>query len=233
VIGTPHLHERVTSSTNERARALAIAGAPHGTLVTADEQTAGRGRQGRQWLAERGDALLMSLVVRAHGDTLALLPLRAAVAVRDGCELLTGASCEIKWPNDIWIERRKVAGILVEGRPAQGWAVLGIGLNVRTRRFPDELAELATSLTLAGADVTVAAARGEVVRALDHWLEAESAAVIDAWRAHDALAGQPVRWNGGSGTAAGVADDGSLLVDTPEGSRVELSAGEVHLARSR
>ena len=232
MIGTPHLHERVTSSTNERARALAVAGAPDGTLVTADEQTAGRGRQGRQWLAERGDAVLMSLVVRRRAEALPTLPLRAAVAVRDACERLTGARCDIKWPNDIWIERRKVAGILIEGRPADGWAVLGIGLNVRTRRFPDDLADLATSLALAGADVTVATARDEVLDALDRWLAAESPAVIDAFRAHDALAGQPVTWNGGSGTAAGIGDDGSLLVDTPDGSRVELGAGEVHLGRT-
>src|SRR5947209_16311922 len=106
MIGTPHLHERVASSTNERARELAIAGAPHGTLVTADQQTAGRGRQGRRWVAAPGDAVLMSLVVRGRGDALALLPLRAAVAVRDTCEQLSGAHCEIKWPNDIWIERR-------------------------------------------------------------------------------------------------------------------------------
>src|SRR5581483_10311067 len=85
VIGSPRLHERVTSSTNERARALALAGAPHGTLVTADEQTAGRGRQGRSWLAEPGEAVLMSLVVRELGDA-SLLPLAAAVAVCAACE---------------------------------------------------------------------------------------------------------------------------------------------------
>jgi BirA family transcriptional regulator, biotin operon repressor / biotin---[acetyl-CoA-carboxylase] ligase len=233
MIGTPHLHERVTSSTNERARALAAAGAPHGTLVTADEQTAGRGRQGRRWLAERGEALLLSLVVRQQAHALPALPFRAAVAVRDACAALTEAGCLIKWPNDIWIDRRKVAGILIEGRPAEGWAVLGIGLNVRTRRFPDSLATPATSLALAGADVSVATARDGVLDALERWLEADAAAVIEAWRAHDALAGQPVTWNGGAGTAAGVGDDGSLLVDTPDGARVELSAGEVHLSASR
>jgi len=233
VIGTPHSHERTTRSTNERARALAGAGAPHGTLVTAAEQTAGRGRQGRRWLAEPGDALLMSLVVRERAETLALLPLRAAVAVRDACAALTGGASLIKWPNDIWIDGRKVAGILIEGRPAEGWAVLGIGLNVRTRRFPDGLATPATSLALAGTDVTVATARDEVLSALEGWLEADAGAVIEAWRAHDALAGQPVTWNGGSGTAAGVGDDGSLLVDTPDGARVELGAGEVHLGRDQ
>src|SRR5688500_16749042 len=117
MIGTPRVHLRLADSTNERARALAVAGAPHGTLVTADEQTAGRGRQGRVWTAPPRSAVLMSLVLR---DLREALPLAAAVAV---CEALP-VPAAIKWPNDIWIERRKVAGILVEGRPQEGWAVL-------------------------------------------------------------------------------------------------------------
>jgi BirA family transcriptional regulator, biotin operon repressor / biotin---[acetyl-CoA-carboxylase] ligase len=231
VIGTPRYHERVTRSTNERARALALAGAPHGTLVTADEQTAGRGRQGRRWLAQPGEALLMSLIVRG-GDAAPLLPLRAAVAVRDACAALSAADCAIKWPNDVWIERRKAAGILIEGRPQDGWAVVGIGLNVLARRFPDEIADVATSLALAGAETpTVDGARGAVLAALARWLAADEPALIDAWREHDALAGERIRWSGGSGVAAGIADDGSLLVDRDDGTRVELSAGEVHLSR--
>src|SRR5947209_14423917 len=187
MIGTPHLHERVASSTNERARELAIAGAPHGTLVTADEQTAGRGRQGRRWLARRGDALLMSLVLR---DFAAILPLRAAVGVCTACEALVDAPCAIKWPNDVWIDRRKVAGILIEGRPQEGWAVVGIGLNVRTRELPPEIADIATSLALAGAaDVDVAEALDAVLHSLARWLDADADAVIAAWRERDALAG--------------------------------------------
>ena len=143
MIGTPRVHLRLTDSTNERAKELAAAGAPHGTLVTADEQSAGRGRQGRIWTAPARSAVLMSLVTRRLAPT---LPLAAAVAI---CEALP-VRCEIKWPNDIWLERRKLAGILVEGRPQEGWAVLGIGLNVTTESFPPELAEIATSLRLAG-----------------------------------------------------------------------------------
>jgi BirA family transcriptional regulator, biotin operon repressor / biotin---[acetyl-CoA-carboxylase] ligase len=128
MIGVPRVHWRLTDSTNERAKALAAAGAPHGTLVTADEQTAGRGRQGRVWTAPPRTAVLMSLVVCDPGE---ILPLTAAVAV---CDALP-AECAIKWPNDVWLERRKLAGILVEGRPQQGWAVLGVGLNVTTREL--------------------------------------------------------------------------------------------------
>src|SRR3954466_8239630 len=137
MIGTPHVHYRVTDSTNARARELAARGAPHGTLVSADSQTAGRGRQGRAWVAAPGDALLMSLLVRRVDP---LLPLSTAVAV---CESPPGLEAAGKWPNDVWLaDRRKVAGILLEGRPQEGWAVIGIGLNVRTRSFPPELREI-------------------------------------------------------------------------------------------
>ncbi len=131
MIGRPRVHHRLCDSTNERAKELARTGAPHGTLVTADEQTAGRGRQGREWVAPARSAVLMSVVLREFD---ALLPLRAAVAVAE-----TAGSEEIKWPNDVWLGGRKVAGILVEGRPAEGWAVLGIGLNVVPVEFPAEL----------------------------------------------------------------------------------------------
>ncbi len=133
-LGTPRLHLRETTSTNDRARALAGAGAPHGTLVTAGAQSAGRGRQGRSWVAPPDRALLMSLLLR---DPPALLPLLAAVAVAE----TVGDAAQIKWPNDVLLDGRKVAGILVEGRPQERWAVLGIGLNVAVdvAALPDEL----------------------------------------------------------------------------------------------
>ena len=117
-LGRPRLHLRVTTSTNDRARALAQGGAPHGTLVTAAAQHAGRGRQGRTWSAPPGRALLLSLVLH---DPPALLPLAAALAVAE----VAGPDAQIKWPNDVLVAGRKVAGILAEGRPHEGWAVLG------------------------------------------------------------------------------------------------------------
>jgi BirA family biotin operon repressor/biotin-[acetyl-CoA-carboxylase] ligase len=223
MIGRPRVHLRVTDSTNERARALAAAGAPHGTLVTAGAQSAGRGRQGRSWSAPAESAVLMSLVLRDVRET---LPLAAAVAV---CEALP-VDAQIKWPNDVWIEGRKVAGILVEGRPQEGWAVLGIGLNVTTEEFPADLN--ATSLRLAGASLTVDDALAALLVALERWLERPSEEVLAAWRARDALLGRVVRWANGSeeGTAAGVDETGALIVDTADG-RVTLDAGEVHLLR--
>ncbi|MEA2308351.1 MAG: BirA family transcriptional regulator [Thermoleophilaceae bacterium] len=206
-------------------------GAPHGTLVTAGEQTAGRGRHGRAWVAPAGSAVLMSLLVRELDERFPLLPLVAAVAVAEACESLAPVRCEIKWPNDVWIERRKVAGILVEGRPAEDWAVLGIGLNVGTSEFPEELRSVATSLLVA-ADVELAleAVLSAVLEALAHWLGKGGGEVLAAWRERDALRGEHVRWAAGSGVAAGIDDAGSLVVETDAG-LVTLGAGEVHLGR--
>ena len=225
-LGSPRVHHRVTDSTNQRAKELAAAGAPHGTVVTADEQTAGRGRQGRAWVAPPRSAVLMSVVLRDLDERFPLLPLVAAVAVAEACESLAPVRCQIKWPNDVWIERRKVCGILVEGRPAEGWAVLGIGLNVAPTELPPELRDIATSLGLAGDPVEPALAA--VVEALAVWLARETDDVLAAWRERDALLGSQMRWGSGSGVAAGIDDRGSLLVETGDGV-VTLTAGEVHL----
>ena len=223
MIGFPRVHHRVTDSTNERGKELARAGAPHGTLVTADEQTAGRGRQGRTWSAKSGDAVLLSVVLRSLDE---LLPLRAAVAVAESIPF----PAQIKWPNDVWVGGKKVSGILVEGRPQAGWAVLGIGLNVATRSFPTELSETATSLALEGAEMSREEVLGSLVAALDRLLDADATDVLTSWRERDALLGAPVEWNGGRGTGAGITDAGSLRVETDAGV-VELDAGEVHLGR--
>ncbi|HEX2071719.1 MAG TPA: biotin--[acetyl-CoA-carboxylase] ligase [Thermoleophilaceae bacterium] len=250
MIGEPRHHYEVTDSTNERARELAGAGAAHGTLVTADEQTAGRGRQGRTWTAAPGEALLMSVIVRELEPRHALLPLMAALAVCEAAEAVaaggtpdpTGSGtddagttagaeapicCQIKWPNDVWVDRRKLSGILVEARPAANWAVVGIGLNTGVREFPEELRETATTLCLPEPDVALP----PLLAALDRWLVADQADILAAWRERDALSGSPVRWQDGEGTARGIDDTGSLLVETAGGELLALGAGEVHLSR--
>ena len=222
-LGRPRLHLRATTSTNDRARELAQSGAPHGTLVTAAEPHAGRGRQGRTWSAPPGRALLLSLVLR---DPPGLLPLTAALAVAQ----VAGPDARIKWPNDVLVDGRKVAGILVEGRPQEGWAVLGIGLNVAVAPddFPPELR--ATAGTLGRAPADLEPTLHALLRALERWLAADQATVIAAWRERDALAGRPVTWSDGSGKAVGIDDAGRLLVGTSSGT-VTLDAGEVHLRR--
>lgn len=229
MIGTPRVHHRLTDSTNQRAKELADAGAPHGTVVTADEQTAGRGRQGRSWVAPPGAAVLMSAIVREL-DSMSMLPLGAALAVCDAAESCAPVRCAIKWPNDVWIDGRKLSGILVEGRPAAGWAVVGIGLNVLTppEEFPPELRDTATSLAAAGGSPTVGAVLEALLAGLDRWLDAPAAEVLDAWRERDALLGRRIGWADGEGVAAGIDDAGSLLVETDSG-RIALGAGEVHL----
>ena len=231
MIGRPRVHYAITDSTSERAKELAHRGATHGTLVTADEQRAGRGRQGRAWTAAPGSAVLMSVVLRELND---LLPLAAAVAVCEAAEATAPVECRVKWPNDVWIERRKVAGILVEGRPQEGWAVLGVGLNVGEQRFPRELAGIATSLALESLGArrwSLGAVLDALLSALDRRLSDDPARVLQAWRQRDALRGNRISWRDGEGMAAGVDDTGALLVDTKDG-RVALHAGEVHLDSS-
>jgi BirA family biotin operon repressor/biotin-[acetyl-CoA-carboxylase] ligase len=244
-LGHPRLHLRRTDSTNERGRTLALAGAPHGTLVTAAEQTAGRGRQGRHWSAPAGSAVLMSLLLR---DPPPLLPLAAAVAVCD----IASPETRIKWPNDIVLtsatgaaqpaEGRqagphldrtlaKLAGILIEGRPREGWAVLGIGLNaaVRVAELPPELHGSAATLGLPREQIEPLLTR--LLAALERRLSQPAAQVLDAWRTRDVLRGREVSWSAGRGRAAGVDGEGRLIVQLPDGGRTVLDAGEVHLAR--
>jgi len=236
-LGHPRLHLRRTGSTNDRARELAIAGAPHGTLVTASEQTAGRGRQGRVWSAPAGSALLASLVLRSPPPLLALI---SAVAVCD----VAGPDAQIKWPNDIVLARGgdsepalgKLAGILIEGRPQEGWAVLGIGLNVAVRpeQFSPELRRTAATLGLApDAIESILAA---LLQALQRRLAEPDEAILEAWRERDALRGREIAWGqaddtapASHGRAEGVDGAGRLIVALPDGAHTSIDAGEVHL----
>jgi BirA family biotin operon repressor/biotin-[acetyl-CoA-carboxylase] ligase len=235
-LGGPLVHLDVTGSTNDVARELSMAGAPAGTVVLAEEQTAGRGRQGRTWVAPRGRALTLSIVVGAGDQALGLLPLTAAVAVCDACEGVASVECAVKWPNDVWVAERKVAGILIEARPQERWAVLGIGLNVDTAEdeLSPELRETATSLRIArGAEVGREAALEALLEALARWLAADPETVLVAFRERDALHGRRIEWQVGSqrfaGEAHGVDEDGCLVVFTDSSERVTLAAGEVHL----
>ncbi len=232
-LGSPRVHHGVTDSTNERARRLAAGGAPHGTLVTADQQTAGRGRQGRTWSASASRALLCSLVLR---DPPRLLPLVAGVAVAEVASSTTTGTvippveALVKWPNDVLIDGRKVAGILVEGRPQERWAVVGIGLNValRVEDFPPELRQTAGTLGLEPDSIEPTLT--QLLGAMERWIAAAPATVLDAVRARDALLERSVRWAGGEGLGAGIDGDGRLVVATDTG-HVALDAGEVHLGR--
>jgi BirA family transcriptional regulator, biotin operon repressor / biotin---[acetyl-CoA-carboxylase] ligase len=255
--GAPHRHYQRTDSTNTRVRELAVAGAPGGAVVTADEQTAGRGRQGRIWSAPAGKALLYSALLRPLSDR-PLLPLAVALAVCDAAEELAPASaCQIKWPNDVWIDGRKLAGILIETRTQDDWAVIGVGLNltISPEEFPADLRSPAVSLSgsiergregsrrslpavaPAGPLLTPLTAAMVLSRHLNDWLKAEPETVLSTYRERDALAGREISWSdgpdleqlSGSGVAAGVDDRGGLVVTLAGGGSTVLFAGEVHL----
>lgn len=221
-IGRPRLHLRVTDSTNERARELAAGGAPHGTLVTATEQTAGRGRQGRAWVGPPGRALLFSVLLRAFDP---LLSLRAGLAVAD----VAGAAARVKWPNDVLLAGRKVAGVLVEARPQEPWAVLGAGVNVAVDPAALPLQLRASAGTLARSPADLEPVLNELLAALEARLREPATATVTALRTRDALRDREVRWAGGEGTGAGIDAGGRLLVRTADGTTTALDAGEVHL----
>ncbi len=235
--GAPHLHLQRTDSTNDRARELALGGAPSGAIVTAAEQTAGRGRAGRVWSAPPGGALLFSALLRPLELAHRLLPLAVPLAVCEAVESVGGAAspgCLVKWPNDVWIEGRKVAGVLIEARPPE-WAVIGVGVNVAIAddEFPPDLRWPATSI---GADATVGAVREALCRELGRWVDAAEADVLAAFRERDALAGRDVGWEGaerGTGRATGVDERGNLVVETREGEELHLGSGEVSLRFDR
>ena len=242
--GDPIYFFHETGSTNDVAAALAERGAPEGTTVVASAQTSGRGRFGRRWFSPPGAGLYVSVVCRSAAAA-PLLTLAGGVSVADGIRAATGLPVHIKWPNDIIVEagtpvrRRKLAGILAEASSsadALQHIVLGFGINLRPAAYPPELGDGATSIeaelgrppesgpvlaeTLAAlAALTAELAAGNARRLLARWRELAPSAQ-----------GTPVRWETAegqiSGTAAGISDDGALLVRV--GARVErIISGEL------
>lgn len=230
----PRAHHRRTESTNDLARELAIHGAGSGTVVTAGEQSAGRGRHGRRWSAPPGGALLCSFVLRPLERRHSLLPLAIPIAVCEAAEALAPVECQVKWPNDVWLRERKLAGVLIEARPPE-WAVIGVGLNIAIAddEFPPGLRWPATSI---GHGVGVDAALAALREALGGWIGAKPDQVVAAFARRDALRGRRITWEGsggdhagGSGTAAGVDERGNLRVTCDDGREASLGAGEVSL----
>ena len=160
------------------------------------------------------------------------------LAVCEAVESLASLECRVKWPNDVWIEERKAAGVLIEARPPD-WAVIGIGVNlaIEPAEFPPDLRWPATSV---GQGVTAPAALAAVNERLGLWVDAAPGRVLEEFAERDALRGQQIHWEGagagspsGAGRAEGIDDRGNLLVATDDGQRLSLGAGEVSLVASR
>lgn len=224
-------------STMDVASALASAGADAGAVVGADQQTAGRGRRGRGWASPPGAGLYFSFVARppAHANaSLPLLTLAAGVAVRHGIHAAVGFAPDLKWPNDVMVGGRKLAGILAEGQAvgtASQAVVIGVGLNLQPSSYPPEVAARATSLAgELGRAVERGSLLAEVLAALsDHLatLERTPGDILQAWRAASPSAnGTRVEWDGRSGTTAGVDDSGALMIRTASGVE-RVIAGEL------
>lgn len=243
---TIHYRESLPS-TNEHAYRLAQEGASHGEVVIAEQQTAGRGRRGRSWASPPGANLYCSVILRPElsPQRAPELTLLAAVAVAETLRE-AGANASIKWPNDLLVEGRKIAGILAEmsaEADSVSFVVLGIGVNLNIRRaeFPRELNALATSVMEArGQRVPRALFAAALWTRLERWLDVHQekgfAPVRDAWRQLASTLGQEVLVKTETrefrGHAEDIDDSGALLVRTPSGLE-RVDAGDVEQVRSR
>ena len=242
---TVEFHDEI-GSTNDRAREALAAGAGDGLAVVADLQTAGRGRRGRSWTSPAGVNLMLSVGLRprlAAADA-GLLGIAAALAVRDACAAAaTGADLRVRWPNDVvTADGRKLAGLLVETALEEGRlseAIIGCGINVNwpPAEMPDEVRDRATSLLeLAGGPIDRVDLLSAVLDALDAGIAAleRGESPVSRLAAVSALDGRQVTVDLGShqmdGTAAGITEQGLLLLDTDAG-RVALAVGEVVAVR--
>lgn len=221
-------------STQVEAFELAERGAPDRTVVVAEHQTSGRGRRGRSWTDEPGTSLLVSIILRPSLAVaeLPMLSYVAAVAVADALESVAALRPQLKWPNDVLIGDRKIAGILLESRvgPAAATVVIGIGVNLNQRSFPAELAERATSVALeTGRVANPHEALAALLAAIDTWrrrLETEGfGPVRGRWLALSSTIGRQVTVHGHAGRAVGLDLDGALLLEDAAGVRRVLAGG--------
>lgn len=232
-------------STNDRARELALSGAAEGTIVVAGRQTAGRGRQGKSWSSPAGQGLYLSIILRPaiKAADAAVITLGAAVAVREVLAEEYGIECDIKWPNDLTVADKKICGILMESA-SEGellrYAVLGIGVNLLQLSFPEEIAAIATSVLIeSGAVINPDEMLGPLLVRLEDWYRAAIEIpdrVLKRWMEISSYSdGASVRLVAGAcvfdGITRGLTSTGALLIETVDGQRRSVTAGEVSLRR--
>jgi BirA family biotin operon repressor/biotin-[acetyl-CoA-carboxylase] ligase len=233
-------------STNTELARLASEGAEEGVSIVADEQTAGRGRLQRAWSSPKGAGLYFSILLRPTfaQDFWPLITFMAALAVGDALHEAAGVQTDIKWPNDLLSGERKICGILAEAidSPLGRSVILGIGINLTQRAFPEELVDVATSVAEASGrqpdrEIILAA----LLRALSRWYSllhepAGREKIVAAWTSRSSYAkGRLVQVSNGDevwqGTTCGIEDDGALRLDTATGEVKLIRAGDVYSVR--
>lgn len=229
-------------STNTQVRRLAEQGAPEGTLVVAEQQNAGKGRRGRGWVGPKGSGVWMSFLLRPDfaPESASMLTLVAAMAVADGIREVSRVDCRIKWPNDIVADGKKLCGILTEMSSEMDgihYVIVGIGINVGIREFPEEIRETATSLALC-TDTVIERAKlvDAVLRGWEHWYEVflqtmDLSGLKEAYNRQLVNLGREVKVLAPKGSYTGIShginETGELIVELPDGELRSVLSGEV------
>jgi BirA family biotin operon repressor/biotin-[acetyl-CoA-carboxylase] ligase len=242
-LGHPLSWTETTGSTNDDALAAAREGAPHGALFVTEAQMAGRGRRGNAWLAAPGQGLLFSVVLRPNVklERATALALLAGLAVREVVEEMfrtygVNAKVLVKWPNDVVVADRKVAGILVESQvrgAALGAVVVGVGLNVGRMELPRDVAELATSLAALGVESEREVLLAAILRAIEARLrrledpEMPLKSLVSELNREDALNGRRLTVDGRPGVGSGIDEMGYLRVTGDDGEESRIASGHV------
>lgn len=232
----------VIDSTNRALKEQAAAGAPEGTVLLADRQTAGRGRMGRSFFSPAGCGLYFSIILRPQRPDPLKITMAAGVAVAEAVKVVFDIDLKIKWVNDLYLLDRKVCGILAEGAAGEKgleWCVLGIGINVYAPREGfGELEQIAGALLPQGEADRRAELAAEI---LNHFFECyeklDDPAVLEAYRERSYLQGRKVTAYRGNevfeGKVIGIGDEAELLLQKDDGEIVALSSGEVRLENYR
>lgn len=242
VWGRPLRYYEETTSTSDRALEEVDTPMKTGGVFVADRQSGGRGRRGSAWLSAPGENLTFSVLLRLpippeKTATLALVVGLAVRATAAHALLDRGAVAKVKWPNDVLVDERKLAGILVETRFRGGetTAIVGVGLNVAQREFPGaagnptSLALLGVPAALRSRERLLAVFLRELEERMGQWLARGFAASLEEFRAHDALVGRDVLVDERRGTARGVSASGELFLELDDGSLLTLTSGHVSL----
>jgi BirA family biotin operon repressor/biotin-[acetyl-CoA-carboxylase] ligase len=231
-------------STSTFSKTLHHTEAPHGTIVIAEEQTAGRGRLQRNWISQREKNLLFSVILYPEFDIekVSLLPFVGSLAVADAIESVTELSPTCKWPNDVLINNKKVCGMLLEsstGNSGPVKIILGIGVNVNQEEFPDDLLYKASSLKIeCGIAIDRIRLLQKILEELENRYEQLShfppQRMLNDWRMKALLFGKKITVLESefsfAATAIDVAENGSLIIETEDGTKRNIFAGDVSLA---